>query len=183
MRVVSSTARRPHAPARVPEQTSPSTAAMSTARPEEWFETFPLAASRLWPVLNTQIPDGVPLERPLLQAAHAAARLDGRGLRRTERTDLQHTAVAVESRVRGLDERLTELAPSVRDVGERHRAWQAWAAEREPQLRRYLAVEAELAGRGGEIAKWQERNRVAMWWTSQVVARTGSWRGTVAVGR
>lgn len=85
-------------------------------------------------------------------------RLDGRGLRRAERTGLQHAAVEVKSRIRGLEERLAELAPRVREVGAQHGVWREWAVRAEPELRRYLAVEAELADRGREVARSQERS-------------------------
>lgn len=92
------------------------------------------------------------------ELAGIRVRLDGRGLHRVERTDLQHAALGVESRIRGLEERLAELVPRVREVGERHRAWWEWAVGAEPVLRRYLDVEAELADRGREAARWQERS-------------------------
>ena len=45
----------------------------------------------------------------------------------------------------------------MREVGEEHRVWGEWAVQAEPELRRYLTVEAELADRGREVARWAQR--------------------------
>jgi len=81
----------------------------------------------------------------------------GGGLRRTERAALERVAARAEVMVQGLEGRLAEMAPRVREVGEQHRMWREWAAGAEPQLRRYLTVEAELAERGREAARWAQR--------------------------
>ena len=101
-----------------------------------------------------------PIEHALIDARRdldaAQARLTGRGLRRVERGAIEGAAVAAQARVRELETRLAELARSVREVGERHRFWREWAGEAAPQLRRYLAVEAELADRAREAARWAQ---------------------------
>ena len=112
--------------------------------------------------LDRRRDEWAPIEHALtdarLKLEAVRGRLDARGLRRSERGELQHEAIHIGSTIRGFEERLTELAPKVRDAGGRHRLWQVWATEHEPELRRYLAVEAELADRGRELARWQERD-------------------------
>jgi hypothetical protein len=102
-----------------------------------------------------------PIEHALTAARRdldgTRARLGGGGLRRTERGALERAAGEVEVRIGGLEESLAEMAPLVRDASERHRVWREWAAGAERQLRRYLAVEAELAERGREAARWAQR--------------------------
>jgi conjugative relaxase-like TrwC/TraI family protein len=105
-----------------------------------------------------------PIEHSLIDARRelddARVRLGGGGLRRNERALLERAAAEGEEAVRGLEARLAELTPQVREVGERHRLWREWAAGAEPQLRRYLTVEAELAERGREAARWAQRVEV-----------------------
>ena len=102
-----------------------------------------------------------PIEHALTTARaeldDARARLQQGGLRRPERGGLERAVLEVESRIRGLEARLAELVPRVREVGEEHRVWREWAVQAEPELRRYLTVEAELADRGREVARWEER--------------------------
>ena len=101
-----------------------------------------------------------PIEHALTDARRdltdARLRLEGGGLRRAERQALEWAAAHAASAARGLEARLAELAPRVRETGERHRVWREWAADAEPQLRRYLAVEAELAERGRDAARWAQ---------------------------
>jgi chromosome segregation ATPase len=101
-----------------------------------------------------------PIEHALAGARRhlddARARLSDRALRRSERGALEDAAVEAQSRVRQLEARLQDLTPQVREVGGRHREWREWAKEAAPELRRYLAVEAELAERGREAARWAQ---------------------------
>lgn len=101
-----------------------------------------------------------PIEHALTDArrqlADARAPLSERGLRRAERGALEGAAVEAQSRVHELEAHLQDLTPQVREVGDRHREWREWATEAAPQLRRYLAVEAELSERGHEAARWAQ---------------------------
>ena len=99
-----------------------------------------------------------PLEHAVADATRerdtAHSRLRDGGLRRSERHALEETVAAAGARIRFLEERLAELAPHVRRIGEEHRRWREWAVAAEPELRRYLLVEGELGGRAREAARW-----------------------------
>jgi Ti-type conjugative transfer relaxase TraA len=105
-----------------------------------------------------------PIEHALADARReldeTRERLGGGGLRRTERAALERAVASSEVVVEGLEGRLSEMAPRVREVGEQHWVWREWAAGAEPQLRRYLSLEAELADRGREAARWAQRLEV-----------------------